>query len=371
MALRSRAVVLHDFDSPVQLQHFDVPEPEEGAAVVAVEYGGVCGTDIHLQKGRLPIPTPVVLGHEAVGRVHKLGPGLTHDVLGVPLREGDGVAWLNNIVCGQCYYCLVAQQPTLCSGSRKIYGINQRADVFPHLSGGWADYIYLQPGTVLVRLPDGVTPRDVTTLGCAGPTAVHGVLDEVQVRFDDTVVVQGSGPVGIAAAIYAQLCGAGKVILVGGPELRLQQAEKLGVGDVHLNVFDGSTVEQRVARVRDETGGRGVDVVIECAGVPSAVAEGVDMARPDGQYCVLGQYTDQGESPLNPHLLTRKQLTVRGAWGVSARHYVRYISSLPRLLERFDLPSLLSEYPLDAANDAMADAAAGRVMKAVLRTGEA
>lgn len=370
MTIQSRAVVLTGFEEPLQVQEFEVPDPEPMAAVVSVEYGGVCGTDVHLHKGRLPIPTPVVLGHEAVGRIHSLGEGLTHDVLGRPLQPGDAVCWLNNINCGRCRYCLVEQQPTLCTGARRIYGINQRADAWPHLSGGWADQIYLQPGTTLVRLPDGVQLRDVIALGCAGPTAVHGVLHEVRVRFGDVVVVQGSGPVGIAAALYARLAGASKIILVGGPRQRLDQAIELGVGDVHLDVFGGSTSAERAAAVRGETlGGQGADVVIECAGAPQAVAEGIDMVRPNGQYCVLGQYTDNGDTTFNPHLITRKQLTIRGSWGVSANHYIGYVSSLPRLLQEVDLGGMLTEYELSESNKALQDVSQGAVMKAVLRAG--
>ncbi|WP_233160254.1 zinc-binding dehydrogenase [Pseudonocardia sp. MH-G8] len=370
MPTRSRAVVLREFMSPFEMESFEVPAPGEMAAIVDVEYAGICGTDVHLQNGRLPIPTPVVLGHEAVGRVAALGAGLTHDACGVPLAPGDAVSWLNNISCGRCRFCLVEQQPTLCTGSRRIYGINQRADAFPHLSGGWADSIYLQPGTIMVKLPDGVRPRDVIPLGCAGPTAVHGVLDEVGIRPGDVVVVQGSGPVGVAAAIYAQLGGAGKVIMVGGPADRLEQARRLGIAAVYVDVTDGSAAQDRAAAVRAETPeSLGADVVIECAGVPSAVAEGIDMCRPGAQYCVLGQYTDHGTTPLNPHLITRKQLRVHGSWGFSARHYITYISSLPRLIARFDLGSLLSEYPLEAADEAVADVKAGAVMKAVLRPG--
>lgn len=370
MARISRAVVLREFDAPLEITEIEVPKPGEMSAVVDVEYAGICGTDIHLQNGRLPIPTPVVLGHEAVGRVATLGRGLTHDALGNELRVGDPVSWLNNIACGRCRYCLVEQQPTLCTGSRRIYGINQRADQFPRLSGGWADQIYLQPGTILVKLPEGVEPRDVIPLGCAGPTAAHGVLDEVQIRTGDVVVVQGSGPVGVAAAIYAQLSGAAKVIVVGGPAERLAHTKRLGIGTAHIDVTDGSSPEGRAAQVRAETrGGLGADVVIECAGVPAAVAEGIDLCRPGAQYCILGQYTDHGTTPINPHFITRKQLQIRGSWGFSARHYITYVQSLPRMLQEFDLTSLLTEYPMEAANEAMADVKAGTVMKAVLRPG--
>jgi threonine dehydrogenase-like Zn-dependent dehydrogenase len=370
MTTSSRAVVLEEFGRPLQLRSYDVPEPKDMAALVRVGYAGVCGTDVHLQAGRLTIPTPVVLGHEAVGRIDKLGPGLTHDVLGSPLKEGDWVSWLNNIACGRCNFCLVEQQPTLCSGSRKIYGINQRADEWPHVSGGWSDYIYLQPGTVLVKLPKVATPQEVISLGCAGPTAVHGALNEVRIRFGDTVVVQGSGPVGLAAAMYAQLAGAAKVILVGGPAARLDVAKELGVGQVHLDIFETTDAAERVKLVQQETrGNAGADVVIECAGVPSAVAEAIDYARPDGQLAIVGQYTDHGTTPINPHLITRKNLNISGSWGFSARHYIGYINSLPQLLDNFDLGRLVSEYALEDANTAVADVKAGNVLKAVLRVG--
>ncbi|GAB3264042.1 zinc-binding dehydrogenase [Arthrobacter pigmenti] len=372
MSAQSRAAVLPAFEAPLEIQSFDVPEPAANSAVVDVEFAGVCGTDVHIQNGRMPIHAPVVLGHETVGRVAALGEGMTHDVLGEPLEVGDAVAWQNSIACGRCTYCLVEQEPTLCTGSRLIYGMNQPADAFPQLSGGWAEKMYLQPGTIMVKLPEGITPRDVIPLGCAGPTAVHGVLHEVQINFGDTVVVQGSGPVGVAAAIYAQLSGARRVILVGGPAVRLEAAANLGVGHEYFDVTDGGDTEERISAVKALTPqGLGADVVIECAGIPSAVAEGIEMCRPAGQYCVIGQYTDHGTTPINPHYITRKQLRMHGSWGFSPQHYIRYIQSLPRLLEQFDLASLLTEYPLTAVNSALEDVKAGRVMKAVLLPGRA
>ncbi|WP_223734375.1 zinc-binding dehydrogenase [Streptomyces purpurogeneiscleroticus] len=370
MTRTSRAVVLEEFGKPLQLRRYDVPTPQEMAALVRVEYAGVCGTDLHLQSGHLPIPVPVGLGHEAVGRVDTLGPGLTHDVLGNELAPGDWVSWLNNIACGRCRFCLVEQQPTLCTGSRRIYGINQSADQWPHLSGGWADYIYLQPGTVLVKLPEAATPQQVIALGCAGPTAVHGVLNEVRVRSGDTVVVQGSGPVGLAAAMYAQLSGAKKVIIVGGPATRLELAKRLGVGHVHIDVFQVADADERTEIVHGETDGAGADVVVECAGVPSAVAEAIDYARPDGAIAVIGQYTDHGPTPINPHLITRKNLNISGSWGFGARHYLGYIASLPQLVANFDIGQMVSEYALEEANSALADVKSGAVVKAVLRVGD-
>jgi threonine dehydrogenase-like Zn-dependent dehydrogenase len=362
----SRAAVLEAFNQPLTISSAEVPEPQPGSLIAEVVYGGICGTDIHLSHGNLPIPTPVVLGHETVGRVWKLGEGVSTDFSGTPLREGDLIAWASNIPCGKCYWCVVEKERTLCA-DRKVYGINQRFDQWPHLSGGWADYIYLQPGSAVFRVPDGISPTEAIALGCAGPTAVHGVLDITGVGVGETVVVQGSGPVGMAAAMYAHLSGAAKVILVGGPANRLALAKEIGVGDVHIDVFSTPDPEERLKQVLAETpGGRGADTVLECVGVPSAVAEGFEMAKRNAKYLVLGQYTDRGTTPINPHVITRKQLKVYGSWAFAESHYLKYVQSLPILAARFDLARLVTPYSLERVNEAMSDVAAGSVMKAVL-----
>ena len=123
---------------------------------------------------------------------------------------------------------------------------------------------------------------------------------------------------------------------------------------------------ERLARVRELTGGRGADLVVECTGVPAAVSEALELARPDGRILVLGQYTDHGPTPINPHLVTRKQLRVLGCWAFSAAHYLEYVRTLPQLLERFPLEQLITPFPLERAQDALLAARAGEVGKAVL-----
>jgi len=366
MTATARAAVLQAFNAPLAIDEAPLPDPEPGALTARIEFGGICGTDVHLHHGNLPIPTPVVLGHEAVGRVLKLGEGVTADFAGEPLREGDAIAWASSIPCGRCYWCVVEKERTLCE-NRKVYGINQRWDEAPRLSGGWAEAIYLQPGSAVFKLPPGVTPEQAIALGCAGPTAVHGVLETVGVGVGETVVVQGSGPVGLAAAMYAHLAGAASVILVGGPAGRLELAKEIGVGDVHVDIFAETDVAARTERVLAETpGGRGADVVLECAGVPAAVPEGFELVRRNGRYLVLGQYTDRGAVPINPHVITRKQLKVYGSWAFAEAHYGRYLRSLPQLTARFDLARLISRYPLGEVNRALSEMASGAVMKGVL-----
>jgi threonine dehydrogenase-like Zn-dependent dehydrogenase len=358
--------VLEAFGEPVAIRHVagSTAEPEPGEVVAAVDFGGVCGTDVHLQAGRLAIPVPLVLGHEGVGRVAVLGRGVDRDALGAPLERGDRIAWASSIACGTCFYCRDAQEPTLCE-HRRIYGITRPLDEPPHLTGSWAEVIRLGLGTTVVRLSDRLPSRAVIALGCAGPTVIHGLLHRLPVRPGESVVVQGAGPVGLAAAMYAHLAGADPVILIGAPAGRLQLAARLGVGDELLDI-EALEPAQRLERVYALTSGRGADLVVECAGVPAAVSEALELARPGGRVLVLGQYTDHGPTPLNPHLLTRKQLTVLGSWAFSAAHYVEYLRTLPQLLARFPLEQLVTTFPLDRAQDAIEAVRAGSVGKAAL-----
>ncbi|MEU7425617.1 zinc-binding dehydrogenase [Streptomyces sp. NPDC040750] len=363
---RARAVVLERFREPLVLREFDVPAAPAGGLVVTCRYGGICGTDLHLQQGHLAIPTPLVLGHEGLGTVAEFGPGTpARDAAGTELRAGDTVMWASSIACGTCVPCRLHREPTLCE-NRRTYGVNRAlADGF-ELAGAWAEAIVLHEGATVVRLDDGVDPLAAMAFACAGPTVVHALYERRPVRVGETVVVQGAGPVGLAAAALAQLAGAAKVVVVGGPAGRLDLAAKAGIGDVHVDITGPGGVEAALDRVRAETGGRGADLVIECAGVPAAVAQGLTLARRGGSYLIIGQYTDAGDTPLNPHQIVYRQLDVVGSWAFTGAHLTEYVRLLPALTARFDLRGLVTSFPL-AEHEAALRAVAGQtVLKAVL-----
>lgn len=363
---RSRAVVLGAFGSPLTIEEFELPPAvDAGAMVVASDYGGVCGTDLHLQQGHLDVPTPLVLGHEGLGRVHELGPDVSHDTNGTPLQPGDSVMWASSISCGRCVPCRMYGDQMLCE-NRQTYGVNRPTTAAPALSGSWADYIYLRPGTTVVRLPDGTDPLAAMSLACAGPTMIRALMDRRPVRLGELVVVQGSGPVGLAAAALAHISGAAKVILVGGPSQRLALAAELGIGDHHVNVVESADPAATLAQVVELTGGRGADLVVECTGVPSAIDQGLRLARRGGSYLVVGQYTDSGDAAINPHQIVYRRLDVVGSWAFTGAHLAHYVRLLPTLLARFDLARLVTTYPLAEHAAALADVAAGTIMKAVL-----
>jgi L-iditol 2-dehydrogenase len=313
------------------------------------------------------VPYPIIPGHVSVGRVVETGGRLT-DVEGRTVSEGDVVTFLDvHETCGACWMCLVAKAPNRCP-TRRVYGITYSAD--EGLLGGWSERIELKPGVKILPLPEGVSSDRMIAAGCGLVTALHAV-DRAAIRLGETVAVQGAGPVGLSAAALARLSGAGRVIVVGDPAERLAAARALGADETVA--VTGTTAEERVDRVRAETGGRGADVTIEATGVPSAVVEGMRMTRDGGCLVVVGQYTDAGEAVFRPHAdLNRKHLDVRGVWGFDYSHLHRAVEILARHGDEVGWERTISRrYALEEANEALADVEAGRVVKAVIEPGRA
>lgn len=358
-----KAAVMVAPGEPLQVREFPEPELEPGAVRLDTIYSEVCGTDVHLHHGRLAgVPYPIIPGHVSVGRIARIA-GEVADVEGEPLGQGDVVTFLDvHETCGACWYCLVAKASTRCP-KRKVYGITYSAE--DGLLGGWSQAIALRPGVKILRLPEGLTPEQFIAAGCGLPTAIHA-LERAEVRLGDSLVVQGSGPVGLNAAILAQLSGATQVVVVGAPRMRLEMALSLGAD--HVIDIEEVAPQGRVEAVRSLTGGRGADVVIEATGNPAAVREGMQMARDGGRYVVVGQYTDAGDVEFNPHWdLNRKHLEVRGCWGTDFSHVYRGVNVLAKHAERFGVERFISRtYGLEEANQALADVQELRVVKAVI-----
>lgn len=350
-------------NSPVELREIPEAQLEENSALLDVELSEVCGTDVYLQKGLLQgVPYPLVPGHVSVGRLSKIR-GALFDIEGRPFREGDRVTFLDvHRTCNACWFCLVAKATTRCP-QRKVYGITYGLD--DGLCGGWAEQIYLKPATRCIRLAG--EPETFMAGGCALPTALHAV-ERGDIAIGDTVLVLGSGPVGINAIILALMSGALRVLCIGAPANRLGVATQVGASDV-LD-FEELSESERLEWVLERTHGRGADVTIEATGAPSAVVQAMRYTRDAGRVVIVGQYTDHGETSFNPHLdLNRKHLDVRGCWGSDFSHFYRgaQIVSDPARSEPWaGLTQTLSRYGLANANEALADVASGRVLKALI-----
>lgn len=365
MSAVARAVVMPGPGRPLEQRTLPVRDPAPGGAILETMASEVCGTDVHLWHGRLAgVPYPIIPGHVSCGRIVAAA-GELRDVEGRPLRIGQVVTFFDVFgTCGACWHCLVARAGTRCP-RRRVYGITTSAD--EGLLGGWAERIEIRPGVRLLPLPEGLDVLDFMGGGCGLPTGFHAV-ERARIALGDIVVVQGSGPVGLNAAVFAQLAGALAVFVVGAPEARLSAAKALGADGV-LDIAAVPDAAARVSWVRERTGGRGADVVIEASGHPQAVREGLEMVRDAGRYVVVGQYTDAGEVTLNPHVhVNRRHATVLGCWGYEYTHLHRALALMARHRARFRWRELITrEYPLAEAGRALEDMERLAVVKALIR----
>jgi 5-exo-hydroxycamphor dehydrogenase len=335
-----------------------VPEPEAGGALVEVVLGGVCGSDVHIVSGEAgEMPFPIILGHEGVGRIVKLGPGVSTDYAGVPVKPGDLVCWAPIALCHRCHSCTVLEE-TPCENSR----------FFEHAEkpnwGSYADFAWLPNGLAFFRLPDHAEPEAVAALGCALPTVLRGFDRCGPVRVGDSVVVQGAGPVGLAATLVAAAAGAREIVVIDAAPKRLDVARQLGATrTVSLTL----SPQERRREIYDITGPAGPDVVVEAAGALPAFPEGVDLTGAHGRYIILGLWGAIGTQPISPRDMTIKNLTVAGASFPKPRHYYQAMHLAARLQERAGLASLITHrFGIRQAGEALEAVKTGQAVKAVI-----
>ena len=360
---RILAAVMASPRQPIDIREFPRPDLPDGAALLRTARSEVCGTDVHLWHGRLSgVPYPIIPGHVSAGVLDSIR-GSLRGIDGSILREGDRAVFFDvHRTCGRCRPCAVHRTPTRCV-ARRVYGITDPAA--EGLYGGWAQAIYLEPGVQIARLPDAVSFDQYIGGGCGLLTAVH-ILERAAVRPGDTVLVQGTGAVGLCTIALARLSGASTIFAIGAPADRLDLASCLGAD----RPFDLNTTshEQRLEVVRGLTHGEGVDVVVEAAGSARAFEEGPFLARDGGRYVVAGHYTNAGPSQVNVHeAINRKHLEIRGCWGSEPGHFLRALTLLERYGSTVPFAAIGGRtYPLDRLDAALADAEAMRITKALV-----
>jgi threonine dehydrogenase-like Zn-dependent dehydrogenase len=203
------------------------------------------------------------------------------------------------------------------------YGRYLPFDKPPHLWGGWAEMVYVDldmlPATKIYRLPDDMPlmlgslsePLTCCIRALNRAMSVHGF------RVGDTVVVQGSGPIGVLMLVAAREMGAGRVVVVGAPEEpRLALCREFGA-QATISLETHTTAPARIDAVRQIVGGFGADLVIDCSGHPSAGPEGIEMLRDGGTYVEMGQFTDAGAIETNWHRFCAKDIKLVGSWGIT------------------------------------------------------
>ncbi|MEE3370168.1 MAG: zinc-binding dehydrogenase [Planctomycetota bacterium] len=336
------------------MQRVRRPPISSQAALIEIGLCGVCGTDLHILQGHWPkpLPWPFTLGHELAGVIVEKGRDLECDFMGQPLELGSKVMLPPLMPCGNCYYCLHYPETSNKCLNPVYYGRYLGFEEPPHLWGGWAEMVYVDlaklPGTKIYKLPDDMPLR----LGALSEPLTSCIRAWQRAsraggfRAGDTVVIQGSGPIGVLAVAAAQEMGAGRVIVIGAPQHpRLDLCKRFGAAAT-VCLEDHPTSATRIEAVRNLVGGYGADVVMDCSGHPSAGPEGIEMLRDGGTYVEMGQFTDAGSIETNWHRICSKDINLLGSWAFTANDIPLGISMLDRARNRYPWDSMQSLFPL-------------------------
>ncbi|WP_163993177.1 zinc-binding dehydrogenase [Pyxidicoccus caerfyrddinensis] len=277
-----RATVFRGVDQ-FGLEEVEQPHAGAGEAVLRVTLTTICGTDLHIVRGEYPVKPGLVIGHEMVGVIEELGPGVTG------YRPGQRVLVGAITPCGQCRACLSGHL------SQCGHGADYEAlggwRLGNTLNGAQAEFVRIPSAQAnLAPIPDDLTDEQVVLLADIASTGFSGA-ESGGVRLGDTVVVFAQGPIGLCASIGARLMGAARVIGVDGDEARLAMARRMGV-DVVLDYRS----QDVVAEVKRLTGG-GADVAVEALGTQQTFENALRCLRPAGTLSSLGVYSGKLQLP--------------------------------------------------------------------------
>ena len=306
----------------IEIREFDKPTPADDALLLQVDRVGICGSDKHMYLGHTALKFPVIPGHEVIGTVAEIGKNANQvmNVIGGPIKAGDRVTVVpGSKNCGRCYYCLhVPGRPTLCSG-RTIYGFSN-SETPPYLNGEFSEYTYIHGNSWVYKMPESI-PEEIQVLTEPVAVATRAVeracapgVPQVGDGYSigNRVAVLGCGPIGLLVVAVLRDSGAGTIIATDLVDSRLEMAKQMGA-DVVINVGE-TTPEERIELIQDLTSGVGVDIAIECAGLPMVFSEALDVVRRGGKVIEVGHYTDSGDTQVRPHQICNKDLDVCGVW---------------------------------------------------------
>jgi S-(hydroxymethyl)glutathione dehydrogenase/alcohol dehydrogenase len=289
MALQYRAAVLHAAQTPLSIETVTATALKPNDVLVRIRAAGLCHTDLEVIEGSLRYPMPIVLGHEAAGVVEQIGTAAR----GVELGDHVVLSW--NPHCGHCFYC-DRDAPILCEqylgeapkgvsfdgeGRTRLADDRQLQQLM--FLGSFGEYCIVSDQQA-IPVPKEIPFDRACLIGCGVMTGAGAALNLGAIAHGDAVMVIGCGAVGLAAVQGARLAGAGAIIAVDIDPAKLVLAARMGA----THGIDASKNDP-VSAAKRETGGRGVDVVIEAAGSASAFRVTSEAVRPGGQIIWLGK----------------------------------------------------------------------------------
>jgi len=359
MGKQAKAVVCREWNKPPVVETVEVESPRRGEVMVKIGACGVCHSDLSATNGTIPLPPPLVLGHEAAGTICELGEGVTD------LAVGDTVvvSWIP--MCGKCRYC-VEGRPALCDMAAKATitlpdGTQRFKDKdgkpLNHMAGTgvMAEYATLHRDNV-IKIDPSVGIDKAAIVGCAVMTGVGAVLNTAGVEPGSSCVVFGAGGVGLNAIQGCAVSGAKQIIAIDMADKKLEFARQFGATHTVNPASDGDAV----AKVMELTGG-GADYAFECIGLGTTIQQAYNCIRKGGTAVVVGVSKPTETVTLGAFLMPFQEKVLVGSMYGSARPSVDF----PKLLDlykggRLKLDELVTAtYSVDQAEQAFADLVAG------------
>jgi len=325
---RTSRVIVQTAPRRLELRELPIPDIDDDSGLLRVEACGICGSDAEQYAGVLPVRLPVVPGHEPLGIVECVGDRAAKR-WGVEV--GDRVAVETLIPCGHCPAC-IAGRYQVCRGRGGMFGHGYvPLDRPPGLWGAYADYMFLDPFSIVHRVRKDLPAALAVMFNPIG-AGFRWAVEIPRTGPGDTVLVLGPGQRGLASVIAARAAGADLVIVTGltRDARKLALARELGAD----HVIDVEVEDARV-RVRELTGGRGADVVVEVtANAPEPVAEALHYVATGGRIVLAGVKGLKPVPDFLSDLVVAKEITIQGAFGVTSRAYAAAI----RLIESGRVP---------------------------------
>jgi threonine dehydrogenase-like Zn-dependent dehydrogenase len=343
MAERTCRAVVQVAPRRLELRELPIPEIDDDSGLLRVEACGICGSDVEQYTGVIPVPLPVIPGHEPLGVIEKIGDRAAKH-WGV--NAGDRVAVETLLPCGHCRACLEGRYPQCRGRSGKFGYAYIPLSEPPGLWGAYAEYLYLDPHTILHKIRPDI-PAEIAVMFNPLGAGFRWAVEIPATGPGDTVLILGPGQRGLASVIAARAAGADRIIVTGltrdAPKLAL--ARTLGAD----HVIDVEQENAR-ARVKELTQGRGADVVVEVSSNSTEpVAEALHYVASGGRIVLAGVKGFKAVPDFVSDLIVVKEVTVRGAFGVTARSYDAAI----RLIESGTVPLAkmhTHDFPLEEAD---------------------
>jgi alcohol dehydrogenase len=301
----SRAATLLQPDK-IEIREYPIPEIPPDGGLVAVEMAGVCGSDVKYYHGKIQLPLPIILGHEILGQVAKLGREAA-SIHG--LKEGDRIILKGALGCGRCADCKRGAA-RFCK-KRTSYGGRTTCVNPPHLFGGFADYIYLAPDVLATKVSDSLPTEAAVLIGAVMANGFQWAIRQGGVKMGDYVLIQGPGQQGLACTFAARHAGAAQVFVSGisRDAKRLELAKRFGAHRT-INVEKENLVEV----VQRETNGAMADVVIDVSGNPNAIKASVECLRRQGTMVLGGLTGDSTITPMSMDKLVWGEIRLQGVY---------------------------------------------------------